>query len=46
MGSKVALDLVNYGVYPRGDGVIRASVTPVAQLQARCSEEGAAEFPC
>ena len=33
MGPKVGLDLVGYGFYPRGGGVIRASVTPVERLQ-------------
>jgi RNA 3'-terminal phosphate cyclase (ATP) len=33
MGAKVTLDLVSYGFYPRGGGVIRAAVTPVARLQ-------------
>ncbi|MGH8177240.1 MAG: RNA 3'-terminal phosphate cyclase [Steroidobacter sp.] len=32
MGPNVALDLVNYGFYPRGGGVIRASITPVSRL--------------
>ena len=32
MGPKVALDLVDYGFYPRGGGVIRATVTPSARM--------------
>jgi RNA 3'-terminal phosphate cyclase (ATP) len=33
MGANVALDLLSYGFYPRGGGVIRASITPVAHLK-------------
>lgn len=33
MGARVTLELVSYGFYPRGGGVIRATIAPASQLK-------------